>query len=82
VGAGPATYSKFFNLLKGIVSRDFVGLQMILMAKAQVTSMSAACLFFHKFTFSNRTFKNTVQSVLSFAATKQEISVTTGIFYT
>ena len=55
---------------------------MILMGKAQVTSISAACLIFYTFTFSNRTFQNTVQSVLSVAATKQKISVTTGIFYT
>ena len=52
---------------------------MILNYRAQVSTFPLHGYFF-LFTFPNSTFKNPVQSVLSFAATKQKISVTTGIF--
>ena len=40
---------KYTYLLKGTVSRDFGGLQMILIDRLEVPSSSAACFFFLRF---------------------------------
>ena len=52
--------SKFFFLweLKGIVSRDWGGLQMILLDSLEVFNVSASSSFLHLSAFSYRIFKN------------------------
>jgi hypothetical protein len=84
--------SRFFtynNLIKGILSRDFVDRQMNLIGRNHlVTNISTVFLFFFKFTFLFNTLskklplKNKEQTVTIFVTTNLWLSVTTRILQT